>query len=170
LILISILFVSILLIPVSLASKESTPVNKVEATSETKEEIPIIKAEEHQIRPLIATSSPSKTKNVFYSTSTIREAVIKEFGTSSIMIAVASCESHFRQTNKDGSVFRGKQNPKDVGALQINEYYHLADAKKLGLNIHTLEGNIAYARILYDRNGTRDWNWSKPMWSKGECK
>lgn len=127
-------------------------------------------AEEHRIPLKNASVSSQKIKKVTYSTSTIREAIVKEFGTSSVMVSIASCESRFRQFNKDGTIFRGKQNPKDVGAFQVNEYYHLAASRKLGIDIHTLEGNIRYSRILYDRNGTRDWNWSKGMWSKGECK
>lgn len=105
-----------------------------------------------------------------YSTTTIKQEVQKTFGSSSIMVYVASCESRFRQLNKDGTVFRGVQNPKDVGVMQINEYYHLETSRKLGYNIHTLEGNLGYGKYLYDREGTTPWNWSKPMWSKGECK
>lgn len=83
-----------------------------------------------------------------------------------IMEKIAFCESTNRQFNKDGSVVRGKHNPKDVGRFQINEKFHLAASKKLGMNIYTWEGNTAYALYLYKKNGTRDWNWSKPCWNK----
>lgn len=104
-----------------------------------------------------------------YSTSSIREYIKKEFPDAPIMVDVASCESRFRQFKSDGSIYLGKENPLDTGVFQINQYYHLEESKKLGMDIFTLEGNVAFARILYDRNGTRDWNWSKFMWSNGEC-
>lgn len=83
-----------------------------------------------------------------------------------IMIEIARCESNFRQFNEDGSVLRGRVNPKDVGIFQINEYYHLENSKHLGFNIYTTEGNIGYALHLYRKNGTRDWKWSQSCWSK----
>lgn len=61
---------------------------------------------------------------------------------------------------------RGKQNPHDVGKYQINETYHLAEAQKMGMNIYTLEGNTDFALYLYNKNGTKDWNWSKSCWNK----
>lgn len=82
------------------------------------------------------------------------------------MVKVAECESKFRQFNKDGTVLQGEVNPKDKGVFQINIKYHLADSKKAGLDIYTLEGNLKYAQILYKRNGTRDWNASKECWSE----
>ena len=80
------------------------------------------------------------------------------------MQQIALCESGKRQFNDDGSVLRGGYNPQDVGIFQINEHYHLQRSKDLGLDIYTLEGNIGYALLLYQENGTRDWNWSKSCW------
>lgn len=98
--------------------------------------------------------------------------VAQEFGTSSVMYRIAACESTGsvsgtpRHFDSDGSVLRGKINPRDVGVFQINETYHEADAKAAGIDIHTVAGNIAWARVLYERNGTRDWNWSKHCWGQ----
>ena len=83
-----------------------------------------------------------------------------------IMVKIAFCESGGRQFNSDGTVIRGRENPKDVGKFQINEYYHLADSKRLGMDIYTLEGNTAYAMHLYKTQGTKPWNWSKHCWGK----
>lgn len=69
------------------------------------------------------------------------------------------------QFNRDGSVHRGVQNPKDVGKYQINEYYHLEASRGLGVDIYTLEGNTKYALYLYSKNGSRDWNWSRGCWN-----
>lgn len=83
-----------------------------------------------------------------------------------IMIQIAKCESRFRQLDSDGDVHRGEINNQDVGVMQINEHYHLDIAEKKNYNIYTLEGNTAYARALYEREGTRPWNSSKSCWGK----
>lgn len=85
-----------------------------------------------------------------------------------VMAEVSRCESHFRQYDKNGDTFRGKVNPKDVGVMQINEYYHLKRAQKLGYDIYTVEGNLAYGRLLYTEQGTQPWISSSPCWSKTE--
>lgn len=82
------------------------------------------------------------------------------------LIAVARCESGYRQFNADGTLLRGKQNPQDVGVLQVNEKYHLAESIRLGYDIHTLEGNIRYGEYLYNHQGLTPWNWSRPCWGK----
>lgn len=110
-----------------------------------------------------------------YSTSSIRSYILTQFPDAPVMANIASCESQFRQLNKDGSALRGFQNNLDVGVFMVNEYYHKKEATSLGLNLEKLEDNVAFARVLYDRNGTRDWNWSKyPIgkfkgWAQGEC-
>jgi hypothetical protein len=83
-----------------------------------------------------------------------------------IMVDVAYCESRFTMFDADGSVHRGVVNPQDVGVMQINEKYHLETSIKLGLNIHTLEGNLDYARFLYETQGTAPWEYSSHCWNK----
>lgn len=83
-----------------------------------------------------------------------------------IMIRIAQCESTFRHLDRKGEVHRGRVNKADVGVMQINEYYHLDEASKKDINIYTIEGNMAYARDLYERQGTRPWASSKPCWGK----
>jgi hypothetical protein len=83
-----------------------------------------------------------------------------------VMIEIARCESHFRQLDSDGEIHRGVVNSSDVGVMQINEFYHLDRAEKDEYDIYTLEGNTAYARNLYERQGTKPWNSSKPCWGK----
>jgi len=58
---------------------------------------------------------------------------------------------------------------RDIGKYQINDYYHEERAKSLGLDIHTEAGNTAYALLLYNENGTRDWNPSKACWQDVEA-
>ena len=83
-----------------------------------------------------------------------------------LMAEIASCESHFRQYGKDGSVLRGIVNNLDVGLFQINEHYHLERAKKLGYDIYSVEGNMAYAKLLFNEEGPTPWSSSSPCWSK----
>ncbi len=83
-----------------------------------------------------------------------------------IMIQIARCESTFRQLDENGDIHRGRVNNADVGVMQINEYYHLDQAERKNINIYTLEGNTAYARDLYMREGTQPWSSSKPCWGK----
>lgn len=83
-----------------------------------------------------------------------------------ILIQIARCESTFRHLDHDGDIHRGRVNNSDLGVMQINAYYHLDTAEKKNFNIYTIEGNMAYAKDLYDREGTRPWNSSKPCWGK----
>ena len=83
-----------------------------------------------------------------------------------IMIRIAYCESHNKQFSASGTVFRGKINPKDIGRFQINEKFHLAEAKSLGVDIYTWQGNTDFAMWLYHKEGTTPWNWSKSCWGK----
>ena len=85
-----------------------------------------------------------------------------------IMIEIARCESTFRQLDLDGEIHRGRVNSEDVGVMQINERYHLNQAEKKDYNIYTIEGNTAYARDLYERQGTQPWNSSRACWGKYE--
>lgn len=109
------------------------------------------------------TETSEETQPVVSST---EERVREYFDDIPILVDVARCESQFRQFNSNGTVLRGIQNPDDVGVMQLNEYYHKAQAVKLGHDIHTLEGNMAYARYLYEKEGTAPWVYSSPCWGK----
>ena len=84
-----------------------------------------------------------------------------------VLVDVAYCESNFRQYDKNGNILRGVVNKSDIGVMQINTYYHLNDAKELGYDLYTLEGNTAYARVLYEKKGTNPWTYSSKCWAKG---
>lgn len=94
------------------------------------------------------------------------EYLKKNFADTPILVEIARCESEFRQFDKNGNLIRGRVDNADVGVMQINERYHLEDSKKLGFNIHTIEGNVAYAKYLYEKSGSRPWNASQPCWGK----
>ena len=67
------------------------------------------------------------------------------------LVPICSCESNGRpdreprQFNKDGSVLR-------------------EDLKRLGLNPEKKVDNIIFANWLYERDGEKPWNWSRPCW------
>lgn len=111
---------------------------------------------------------PTTTAVVKEVPKTAEERVREYFKDSPIMIKVSWCESRFRQFEKDGvTPFTGRVNPSDVGVMQINRYYHLDTATKMGLDLSTIEGNMAYAKYLYEKEGTTPWNSSSPCWAKG---
>jgi hypothetical protein len=83
-----------------------------------------------------------------------------------VLLKIAYCESSNQQFNKDGTVLRGKVNPLDRGRYQINLHWNGADAKKLGYDLNTWDGNTAYALVLFQRHGTRDWTWSAKCWQR----
>lgn len=127
--------------------------------------------------PVVATEAPKQDqvnvvkeiskKEVEHIMST-EEYVRQYFSDLPIMIQIAKCESTFRQLDKDGNIHRGRVNNADVGVMQINEYYHGDQAKKENYNLYTLEGNTAYARELYEDQGTQPWASSKACWGKYE--
>lgn len=95
------------------------------------------------------------------------EAYVEEsFADVPILAQVAGCESQFRQFDGRGHIIRGEVDRNDIGVMQINERYHLDGAKALGYDIYTVEGNMAYARYLYETQGLKPWSASKPCWSK----
>lgn len=88
----------------------------------------------------------------------------KEFADRPILVDIARCESNFQQFDKDGKLIRGRVDNADVGVMQINERYHADMAKKLGIDIYTVEGNVHYAKHLYDELGSKPWNASSKCW------
>jgi hypothetical protein len=93
-------------------------------------------------------------------------AVRSYFSDIPVMIEVARCESTFRHTLSDGSVLRGKVDSRDVGVMQINTGYHGTTAQKLGLDLLTIQDNMAYARYLYEKQGTQPWSASAKCWNR----
>lgn len=93
-----------------------------------------------------------------------RKAVEAYFEDDPLLVHIAFCESTFRQNGKNGEVLRGKTITQDVGVMQINERFHAAQAEKLGYDIYTLEGNLGYAKWLYEKEGARPWMSSSKCW------
>ena len=88
------------------------------------------------------------------------------FADMPIMAKIAQCESRNRHFNKSGQVLRGEKTPLDRGVMQINLYYHEDTAEKMGLDLHNIDDNVAYARFLYEKYGAKPWMSSSACWSK----
>jgi hypothetical protein len=96
-------------------------------------------------------------------------AHVKEyFKNDPILVDIARCESTFRQFKENGDVIRGRVNSKDVGIMQINEKYHLERSKKLGYDIYTVEGNLGYAKRIYEDQGAAPWSASQKCWAAND--
>ena len=95
------------------------------------------------------------------------EAIVRSYFIDiPIMIEIARCESTFRHLLADGNVLRGYVDNADTGVMQINRRYHERTATAMNLNLDDIYHNMAYARFLYEREGTRPWNASAPCWSR----
>jgi len=118
-----------------------------------------------------ATANPSVGGVVGGTTSFTSPAYVEQyvrayFSDIPVMAEIARCESHFRHYDENGNVLRGKENSRDVGVMQINEDYHLDTALESEIDLYTLEGNLRYARALYEKMGLDPWKYSKKCWGK----
>lgn len=95
----------------------------------------------------------------------VEEFVRAYFTDAPVMAEIAWCETKFKHFNRAGEVLRGEVTRSDTGVMQINEYFHGKTAKTLDIDIFSLEGNLHYARYLYEKEGTRPWNSSRHCWS-----
>lgn len=86
----------------------------------------------------------------------MEQRVREYFADIPIMIAIAKCESGFLQFRSDGSIVRSP-NGLYYGIFQIDKNIHGEYAKSLGMDIETIEGNMAYARNLYEAKGAQPW-------------
>jgi hypothetical protein len=88
------------------------------------------------------------------------------FADMPIMARIAKCESRNRHFDSNGQVLKGEKTPLDRGVMQINLYYHEATAEKMGLDVHNIDDNVAFARYLYEKYGAKPWMSSSACWSK----
>jgi hypothetical protein len=123
--------------------------------------VPIVEAAT-TTEPLQTTASSTEASDPDH----IKAYVANYYSQTPILADIASCESHDQQFNTDGTVMRGAVVYQDVGIMQINETYHGAEAKALGYDIYTLDGNLAFANWLYNKEGTAPWDSSSPCWDK----
>ncbi len=85
-----------------------------------------------------------------------------------VKYGVIGCESGYYQSDNNGGPLLGRKNRDDsydLGAAQINSC-HWQEARKLGFDLESLEGNLGYANLLFEREGLRPWYSSKACWGK----
>lgn len=84
----------------------------------------------------------------------------------SLVKKISQCEDqgdpYSTHANKHGDVVWST----DIGPLQINDYYHKAEMKKLGLNINKPIDNLKFGLSMMETEGTVPWKWSEPCWGK----
>lgn len=81
-----------------------------------------------------------------------------------LIYKLVECESSWQvdatNTNKD------LLKTKDYGLFQLNSYWQVPTATKMGLDIKDPEQHIIYAFNLLRREGLKPWEASKFCWSK----
>jgi hypothetical protein len=112
----------------------------------------------------VVNSANTQSKEAIESPVTLEAYVREYFKETPILAEISRCESTFRQVDKDGETLRGKVNKSDLGLMQVNAYYHGEKAEELGFDLMTVDGNLAYAKYLYEKEGTTPWNSSKKCW------
>lgn len=118
--------------------------------------------------PQSGTDNPANmtVKIVLQDRKAVEEYLRKEYADTPILVEIARCESTFSQFDKNGKVVRGRVDRDDIGVMQINSRYHGETAEKLGFDIHTIEGNVSYAKYLYEKQGAKPWKASSKCWAK----
>lgn len=112
----------------------------------------------------VTNSDNTQAKSSIEKPLTLEKYVREYFKETPVLAEIARCESTFRQVGKDGKVLRGEANKSDLGLLQVNEYYHGEKAVDLGFDLNTVNGNLAYGKYLYDKEGTKPWSASEKCW------
>jgi hypothetical protein len=108
--------------------------------------------------PLVASAQATTTPQ------SVEELVRQYFADTPVMVDIARCESKFRQFADSGNPFWGGYLGKMIGIFQIYSDIHASSAAELGFDLTTVEGNLGYARHLYDESGTDPWLSSIGCW------
>lgn len=132
--------------------------------NQTPYRLPILAIAIVAVAMLIAGSIVDRAEAATHNTSAVKSAVQEVFAEVPEMVAVAQCESKFRQYTDSGNVFYGGYGGHMVGVFQVYSLVHQNAAATLGYDITTLEGNIGYARHLYNTQGLTPWNSSRTCW------
>ena len=122
-----------------------------------KEEVKEVPIEPRPVKIIINYSGWDKKR--------IQEEIIKELPI--VFLKIAECESGTRQYYKGTDIpVEGRVTPADTGIFQINKDYHLRASKRLGMDLDSPIGNIAYTKHLYASEGLAPWSASKGCWGK----
>lgn len=97
--------------------------------------------------------------------STVEKEVRAFYADTPVLVDIARCESSFKHFDEAGNVLMNKHGSSATGVMQIMASVHEKEAAKHGWSIRDLNGNLQYARYLYEREGTKPWNESITCWS-----
>jgi len=145
---------------IQLATGVALLVSSIVGTGKTSLGVPSVFAATTSAEMGYATTTEAR----FTDSKNIESYVKEQYADTPILVSIAWCESSFRQFDASGNVIRGKVDPSDVGVMQINEQYHADEAVKMGYNIYTVEGNVAFAKYLYQKYGAQPWANSSKCW------
>jgi flagellar capping protein FliD len=106
----------------------------------------------------------SKTTTEFFTQAESEAKVRTFFKDTPVMTEIARCESEFRQYTDNGNVLRGGSANGMIGVFQFFESIHTPIAKELGFDLATLDGNLAYAKHLFQSEGTNPWEPARSCW------
>ena len=99
----------------------------------------------------------------------VERAVREYFKGVPVMVRIAKCESgfeHFNPTEANGLNNNPSPSSSAAGIFQILLKTHGPKARRLGLDITTVRGQLGYANHLYRKNGTNDWKMSRRCWDR----
>jgi len=108
------------------------------------------------------TTSATTTLIAVHNRAAVEKRVREVFASTSDMVDIARCESNFRQFTDAGKPFRGGADGGMIGVFQFNERVHTVEATALGFDLATLEGNLGYAKHIYDAEGATPWASCEP--------
>jgi len=114
-----------------------------------------------------ATTSAATTTEPVRTNEGVEQKVRAYFADVPAMIEIARCESRFRQYDGAGGALRGGLGGGMVGLFQVYDKIHRGAASAMGHDIDTPEGNMGYARHLYESQGTDPWLSSFACWGSG---
>lgn len=110
---------------------------------------------------VIKTATPTATTTKAVPNYSTEESVKNFFKDTPVMIEIARCESKFRQYTDSGNPLRSSGM---IGVFQFYESIHSPGARALGFDLATTEGNLGYAKHLFETEGTTPWNGSRYCW------
>jgi hypothetical protein len=120
----------------------------------------------HQPAPAVTQEIASEDYGPITDPKNVAKFLKDYFADIPLMARIGACESHNRQYDSSGNVLRGEKNVYDRGVMQINLLYHADEAVKMGLDLNSIDGNVAFARHLYEKFGAQPWISSSACWSK----
>jgi len=84
-----------------------------------------------------------------------------------LAIAIISCEgARYKTLGNNQNHKNGVWWSEDIGYFQVNDYFHLKTATKMGLDIYDDTDNLEYGIWLLKTQGVRHWKASAKCWQK----